>query len=173
MGSMEGAGSSFQINNIPIHLTERIEVYKVGTYRVWSRCLGGAINIVTKKTNRSYMDASYSYGSFNTHKTNVSLGHTLKNGFTFQVNAYQNYSDNDYKVKTKLLDLKTNTYSKEEHWFKRFHDNYHNEAIVSKIGIVNKPWATQLLFGATYSQEKADIQNANLLQIVYGGRKRK
>lgn len=171
---MEGAGSSFQINNIPIHLTERIEVYKgLVPIEFGADALGGAINIVTKKTNRSYIDASYSYGSFNTHKTNVSLGHTSKSGFTFQLNAYQNYSDNDYKVKTKLLNLKTNTYSKEEHWFKRFHDNYHNEAIVSKIGIVNKPWATQLLFGATYSQEKADIQNANLLQIVYGGRKRK
>ena len=64
---MEGAGSSFQINNIPIHLTERIEVYKgLVPIEFGADALGGAINIVTKKTNRSYMDASYSYGSFNT-----------------------------------------------------------------------------------------------------------
>ncbi|MDR1983522.1 MAG: TonB-dependent receptor plug domain-containing protein [Prevotellaceae bacterium] len=171
---MEGLGSSFQLNNMPVNLSERIEVYKgVVPVEFGSDALGGAINIVTKRTRSTYADVSYAYGSFNTHKSNVSFGHTTKNGFTFQLNAYQNYSDNNYKVKTKLLDVNNGTYSNEEFWFKRFHDNYHNEALIAKAGIVNKPWADRLLIGITLSQEKADIQNANIMQIVFGGKERK
>jgi len=171
---MDGSGSAFQINNIPVGMAERIEVYKgVVPIELGSDALGGAINIVTKSTSNTYVDASYSYGSFNTHKSNLALGHTTKEGIMFQLNAYQNYSDNNYKVKTQLLDLTTNTYSKEEYWFKRFHDTYHNEAIVGKIGIRDKVWATRFMLEMTYSQEKADIQNANLMKIVFGGKERR
>jgi hypothetical protein len=83
-------------------------------------------------------------------------------------------------VKTQLLNLTgnadgsfQNNFSKEEYWFRRFHDNYHNEAVVIKAGIVNKAWADRLLAGATLSREKADIQNANLMRIVFGGRERR
>ncbi len=54
---------------------------------------GGVINIVTEKQPRRWFaDASYSYGSFNTHKSYVHFGQALKNGFTYEVNAFQNYS---------------------------------------------------------------------------------
>lgn len=163
---MEGAGSSFQINNIPIGTAERIEVYKgVVPVELGADALGGAINIVTNQSSNTYLDASYSYGSFNTHKSTISMGYAAKNGLTFSFNAYQNYSDNNYKIKTQLLDLTTGNYSKEEYWFKRFHDTYHNEAIIAKAGIVNKPWATHLMIGITLSREKADIQHANLMKI--------
>jgi outer membrane receptor protein involved in Fe transport len=171
---MEGFGSSFQLNNMPVNLADRIEVYKgVVPIEFGSDALGGAINIVTRQTKNTYLDVSYSYGSFNTHKSNLSFGHTTAGGFTFQLNAYQNYSDNSYKVKTKLLDFETKNFSEEDYWFKRFHDNYHNEAVIAKAGVVNKVWADRLLLGITLSQEKADIQNANIMQIVYGGRERK
>ncbi|MDR0714760.1 MAG: carboxypeptidase-like regulatory domain-containing protein [Bacteroidales bacterium] len=170
---MEGFGASFQLNNIPVHLAERIEVYKgVVPIELGADALGGAINIVTRQTRNTYIDASYSYGSFNTHKSNLNAGHTTKNGFLFQLTAYQNYSDNSYKVKSQLLDLSTNGYSSEEYWFRRFHDNYHNEALIFRTGVVRKSWADRLLLSVTLSQEKADIQHANLMKIVYGGRER-
>jgi outer membrane receptor protein involved in Fe transport len=159
---------------MPVNLAERIEVYKgVVPVEFGSDALGGAINIVTKQAKNTWLDVSYSYGSFNTHKSNVSFGHTTQSGLVFQLNAYQNYSDNNYKVKTKLLNVETNQYSTEEYWFKRFHDNYHNEAVIAKVGAVNKVWADRFLIGITLSREKADIQNANLMQIVYGGKERK
>ena len=170
---MEGAGSSFQINNIPANLAERIEVYKgVVPVDFGGDSLGGAINIVTAKASNTYVDASYSYGSFNTHRTNVSFGYTGRCGFTFQLNAYQNYSDNDYKVKTQYTDVNTGAVSKDEQWFRRFHDKYHNEAVVAQIGVVNKSWADRMIFGVTYSREYAQIQNANLMKIVFGGKYR-
>jgi outer membrane receptor protein involved in Fe transport len=176
---MEGFGSSFQLNNMPVNLAERIEVYKgVVPVEFGSDALGGAINIVTRQSRNTYLDVSYSYGSFNTHKSNVSFGHTANSGFTVQLNAYQNYSDNSYKVKTHLLEFSEDGsgsvgFTQEEYWFKRFHDNYHNEAVIAKAGVVNKVWADRLLIGLTLSQEKADIQNANVMQIAYGGRERK
>jgi len=135
--------------------------------------LGGAINIVTAQRNASHLDASYSFGSFNTHRSNINFRHRASNGFTLSVSAYQNYSDNSYRVKTRLLDLETNSFSTEEYWFRRFHDNYHNETVTAKVGVTGKSWADRLLVGATYSREKADIQNANLMKIVYGGRLRR
>lgn len=171
---MESFGSSFRLNNIPVHVAERIEVYKgVVPIELGSDALGGAINIVTGQSRRTFVDASYSCGSFNTHKSNISFGHTTKNGFLMHLNVYQNYSDNNYKVKTRLLNLETNGYSQEEYWFRRFHDNYHNEAAIVKAGVVRKPWADRLQMELTVSKEKQDIQNANLMKIVFGGRERK
>lgn len=171
---MEGAGSSFQINNIPVSLARQIEVYKgVVPVDFGGDALGGAINIVTNRSAGTNVDASYSYGSFNTHRSSLNLGWTSKDGFTVQLNAYQNSSDNDYKVKTKYLNVQTNQYSDDEKWFKRFHDRYHNEAVIGKLGFVNRPWADRLLAGLSYTREYNQVQNANLMQIVFGGKLRK
>ncbi|MDR0680470.1 MAG: TonB-dependent receptor plug domain-containing protein [Dysgonamonadaceae bacterium] len=176
---IEGFGSSFRMENIPVTLADRIEVYKgVVPVELGSDALGGAINIVTKNISNTYLDASYSYGSFNTHKSNVNFGYTTKTGLVFQVNVFQNYSDNDYKVKTVILDVDSasagyNTNSKEEYWVRRFHDKYRNETLILKAGFLNKPWASRLMFGVTLNQENADIQNANLMKIAYGGREYK
>ena len=171
---MDGMGSAFQLNNIPVNLAERIEIYKgVVPIELGADALGGAINIITNSRNKSYADVSYSYGSFNTHKTSINLGHTAKNGFTVQLNAFQNYSDNNYRVFTKVLDLKDQNYSVDSAWVKRFNDKYHNETIIGKIGFMNTSWADQFLISTTLGQEYAGIQNAYLMRMAYGERYRK
>lgn len=171
---MEGAGSSFQINNIPITLAKQIEVYKgVVPVDFGGDALGGAVNIVTDKSAGTYVDASYSYGSFNTHKSSLNAGWTSRSGFRLQLSAYQNYSDNDYKVKTQYTDVNTGQVSKDEQWFRRFHDRYHNETVMAQAGIVGKRWADRLMVGMAWSHEYAQIQNANLMKIVFGGKLRK
>lgn len=94
------------------------------------------------------LDASYSYGSFNTHKSYVNFGQTFKNGFTYEINAFQNYSDNDYYVNAPVENFETGSIdrSKKER-VKRFNDTYHNEAVIGKLGIVDKKWADRLLLG--------------------------
>ena len=170
---MDGTSSSFGINNIPASLASRIEVYKgVVPVDFGGDALGGAINIVTDHSPHTYADVSYSYGSFNTHRSNVSLGWTGRKGLTIKLNAYQNYSDNNYKVKTQWTDLKTNAVSDNEAWFRRFHDQYHNEAVILQAGLVDKKWADKLILGLNYSHEYAQIQNANLMKIVFGGKYR-
>ncbi len=166
---MDAMSSAFQLNNLPINLAERIEVYKgVVPVNFGSDALGGAVNIVTKKTAGKYLDASYSYGSFNTHHTFVNTGITNKKGFTAQISAYQNYSDNDYYIDAKIKDFDTNLYSKTTQRVRRFHDVYHNETLIAKVGLVQKTYADQLLFGFTIGHVYDEIQNPAYINIAFG-----
>ncbi|ULT27896.1 TonB-dependent receptor plug domain-containing protein [Sphingobacterium sp. E70] len=150
---MDNFGSSFQLNNIPINFAERVEVYK-GVVPVWlgGDALGGAVNIVTKNDPGKYLDASYSYGSFNTHKTAVNAGYISNNGLTMTLSAFQNYSDNNYWVNVRTADFETGKYTKGRR--RRFHDAYRNETMVYNIGVSNKKYADQLLFGITLGENK-------------------
>ncbi|WP_314270912.1 TonB-dependent receptor [Capnocytophaga sputigena] len=171
---MNEANASFRINNIPAELIERIEIYKgVVPVTFGADALGGAINVVTRKSRYNYANLSYTFGSFNTHKSTLNLGQFLTDNISVELNAYQNYSDNSYKVFTEYLDLQTGTYSKEKRWFKRFHDRYHNEAIIGRVNIFDEKWADKLSFALNYSQEDKQLQNANLMQKVFGGKYRK
>ena len=171
----EGVGSSFGLNNIPVNFAERIEVYRgVVPVGFGTDAIGGVINIVTNKKRRTwFLDASYSYGSFNTHRSNVNFGQTFKNGFTYEVNAFQNYSDNDYYVDTPVKNLEQGYIDDAvvEH-VKRFNDTYHNEAVVAKVGVVDKPWADRLMLGFTYSHMYKDIQTGVRQTTVFGEKHR-
>ena len=172
----EGVGSSFGLNNIPINFAERIEVYKgVVPVGFGTDAIGGVINIVTqKRTDRWFLDASYSYGSFNTHKSYVNFGQTLRNGFTYELNAFQNYSDNNYHIYAPVENFETGSIDRSrKERVQRFNDTYHNEAIIGKIGVVEKRWADRLLFGFTYSHMYQDIQTGVRQEIVYGEKHRK
>lgn len=172
----EGVGSSFGLNNIPVNYAERIEVYKgVVPVGFGTDAIGGVINIITKKNrNKWFLDASYSYGSFNTHKSYVNFGQTFRSGLTYEINVFQNYSDNNYYVDTPVKDFTTGAINKKkiEH-VKRFHDTYHNEAVIGKIGFVDKKWADRLMFGFTYSHMYKDIQTGVRQEVVFGSKYRK
>ena len=171
----EGVGSSFGINNIPVNFADRIEVYRgVVPVGFGSDAIGGVINIVTpKRQRRWFLDASYSYGSFNTHKTSANFGQTFSNGLKYEINAFQNYSDNNYWVDAPVEDFATGGINKKklEH-VRRFNDTYHNEAIVGRIGVVNKPWADRLMAGFTYSHMYKEMQTGVRQEIVYGQKHR-
>ena len=171
----EGVGSSFGLNNIPVNFADRIEVYRgVVPVGFGSDAIGGVINIVTpRRQRRWFVDASYSYGSFNTHKSYVNFGQTLRNGFKYEINAFQNYSDNDYWIDSPVEDFQTGSIdnSLREH-VKRFNDTYHNEAVIARLGFVNKPWADRLLVGFNYSRMYKEMQTGVRQEIVYGQKHR-
>ena len=171
----EGVGSSFGINNIPVNFADRIEVYRgVVPVGFGADAIGGVINIVTpKRQRRWFLDASYSFGSFNTHKTYVNFGQTLSNGFKYEINAFQNYSDNSYRVDAPVEDFITGAINKNKlESVMRFNDIYHNEAVVARVGFVNKPWADRLMAGFTYSRMYKDMQTGVRQEIVYGQKHR-
>lgn len=171
----EGVGRSFGLNNIPVTFAERIEVYKgVVPVGFGTDALGGVINIVTSKKRRSwYGNVDYSYGSFNTHRTNVQWGQTLANGFFYDLHAFQNYSDNDYKVDVPVEDFATGRIDRtRKERVRRFHDAYHNEAFIGKFGWKGLSWADRLAFSLTLSNMGRDVQNGVRQEIVYGARRR-
>lgn len=175
----EGVGESFSLNNIPVNFAERIEVYKgVVPVGFGTDALGGVINIVTGKHPKGWsLDASYSYGSFNTHRSYAHFSSTMDCGLMFEVNAFQNYSDNNYWVDTPVEQFLENGLTKfdtsvEEH-VRRFNDTYHNEAVIGKIGVVEKKWADRLVFGLTYSNMYKEIQTGVVQKVVFGQKHRK
>lgn len=175
----EGVGESFSLNNIPVNFADRIEVYKgVVPVGFGTDALGGVINIVTNKHPKGWsLDASYSYGSFNTHRSYANFSYTSANGLMFDLNAFQNYSDNSYWVDTPVEQFLENGLTKfdtsvEEH-VRRFHDTYHNEAVIGKIGVVDKKWADRLVIGFTYSNMYKEIQTGVVQKVVFGQKHRK
>lgn len=176
----EGVGQSFGLNNIPVTYADHIEVYRgVVPVEFGTDAIGGVINVVTKKTARRwYLDASYSYGSFNTHKSNVDFGQYFKNGLTYEINFFQNYSDNNYQidatgVKHFLEGGGSQQNAKKTERVERLHDAYHNEALVVKLGVLNKSWADRLMLSATLSQSYKEIQTDTRQTVAFGERHRK
>ncbi len=170
---MDNFGSSFQINNIPINIAERVEVYK-GVVPMWlgSDALGGAINIVTADRYRNYADVSYSYGSFNTHRSVVNAAATHKNGLTLQLSAFQNYSDNNYKMDILAADIYTGQYNQGK-TIRRFNDTYHNETVIANVGVLDKGYADKLLFGITLGQNYKEMQTGARPEAVFGAMHRR
>ncbi len=171
----EGVGSSFGLNNIPVNFADRIEIYRgVVPVGFGADAIGGIINIVTPRRQRKwFMDASYSYGSFNTHKSYVNFGQTLRNGFKYEINAFQNYSDNNYKVDVPVEDFTTGSLdTKTLYRVNRFNDKYHNEAVMAKLGFVNKSWADRILMGINYSHMYQEVQTGVRQKIVFGQKHR-
>ena len=176
----EGAGTAFDINNIPVNFAERIEVYKgVVPVGFGTDALGGVINIVTNKRRRSWhLDASYSYGSFNTHKSYTNFGQTFRNGLMYEINAFQNFSDNDYYIDNYITEfgddgITENTDRNKIYHVRRFNDQFHNEAIIGKVGLVDKKWADRLMLGFTFSNFYKEIQTGVYQYIVFGEKHRK
>jgi hypothetical protein len=71
-----------------------------------------------------------------------------------------------------VLDLNTLVFSPDEKKVRRFHDTYHNEALIAKVGVVGKKFADRLLLSVTLGKDRADIQNSNIQKIVFGERYR-
>ena len=134
---IDSYGSSFTLNNIPVNMAERIEVYKgVVPVELGSDALGGAVNIITNQSVKRYVDASYSFGSFNTHRAAVNTRFTSKKGFVTNINAFGNYTDNSYKV-TATTSNPDGTFNPERE-YKHFHDGYKSGAIIAEFGVKGK-----------------------------------
>lgn len=180
----EGTGTGLSLNNLPINYAERIEVYKgVVPVKFGADAIGGVVNIVTKKhINRFSVDASYSFGSFNTHKSHLNVSHKLKNGLMYEINAFQNYSDNSYYidnwVRTFTVNedgtVTKNPVDKEDvQRVKRFNDCFHNEAVIAKVGVRDKKWADRFMVGMSYSHFYKEIQTGVYQEIVFGQKHRR
>ena len=165
---MDNFGSSFNLANFSANIAERVEVYKgVLPVSLGADALGGAVNIVTR-VNANYLEATYSVGSFNTHKVSLAGAYTnTGTGFTFRANAFFNYSDNDYKVYAPIVDLSTGR-SLGDAWVKRFNDAYYSAGLKMETGVIAKPWADQLLVGVILSGNDKHIQTGATMDAVYG-----
>ena len=96
-----GQFSNFvNLDDVPTDMIERVEIYKgIVPYRLGGDALGGAVNVVVKDYPPRYLDASYEYGSFNTHRFNtVFKRHHEKTGIEWGMGGLYIHSDNDYEM---------------------------------------------------------------------------
>ena len=166
-------GSSFSLNSIPPSMIENIEVYKgVVPGHLADDTLGGVINIVMKKGGKSNLNASVSYGSFNTFQANANgLYRFDKSGFTIKASGFHNYSDNDYKVwGGSVVHIEVDG-SETPITAKRFYDAYRSTGGIIQIGYTDVKWADQFFIGITGSDDYKEVQHgAFMTKHPYKGR---
>jgi outer membrane receptor protein involved in Fe transport len=172
---MESFGGGLSLNNIPVNLAERIEVYKgvVPAY-LGSDALGGAVNIVTKGKGGNKLDASYSVGSFNTHRAAIAGSYTApKSGITMNVSSYYNYSDNNYymrnnpKANVKLQVIEDGKFVVKDK-LRRFHDGFESYMGQIELGVSNKKWADVFVLGLTHTNTFNERQTGATQDKVIG-----
>ena len=161
-------GSSFSLNSIPPSMIKNIEVYKgVVPGHLADDALGGAINIVLHNSTKTHFNASVSYGSFNTIQSNVNgLYRFDKSGFTVKASAFNNYSDNDYKIWGGQVKVTGLGGEQTPITARRFNDAYRSTGGVAQVGFTNVKWADQFLIGFTGSNDYKEIQHGAFVTIM-------
>lgn len=166
-------GSSFNLNSIPPSMIKNIEVYKgVVPGHLSTDAVGGAINIILKKDATNNLNASASYGSFNTFQTAINGAYRIdESGFTVKASAFHNYSDNDYKISGRtIVDIAPNGVQTPI-TARRFNDAYRSTGGMAQVGFTNVKWADQFLVGVTVSDEYKEVQHGTFVTISpYKGR---
>lgn len=167
-------GSSFNLNNIPPALIDRIEVYKgVLPSHLSGDLLGGAINIVLKKgAAANNLSAAISYGSFNTLQADFSGQYrNPKNGFTAKASGFFTDTDNNYKQWGKFSKyIEPNGVVVRNYRTKRFFDGYRTGGGRLELGFTDVNWADDLLIGYTFSDAYKEIQHGWTMGTPYMGR---
>lgn len=138
------------INDIPVEMIDRIEIYKgIVPAKFGGSAVGGAVNIVIKEYPPKYLDVNYSYGSFNTHKASVvSKMNIAPKGIEFGLGGFYNYSDNNYKMKSPFQEGLTIT---------RDHDKF-KKAVVGGSFKARKWWFDLVEFEPIFIRTYKDVQ---------------
>lgn len=171
---LSSIGNGVSLSNLPINIIDRVEIYKgVVPIDLGSDALGGAINIITKKNVKKYLDISYGIGSFNTYKGDFNAQFIdSKTGIFIRPTFGINYSKNNYMMKgVEVWNSSTSEFEKID--VKRFHDDYFSVFGQLNIGVNNKRWTDLFSVSGTLSSIDNELQMGTVQNIVYGMAKRK
>ena len=141
---------AFSLDEIPIDIIERIEVYKsIIPARFGCDGLGGAVNIVTKEFSTDYLDASYELGSYQTHKGSVfSRKNFPKSGILLGAGGYYTSAKNDYSFRVP---------ERENLLVKRDHDRFRSYMLKGKVAFT-KLWFDEISTEFGYYNRFNEIQ---------------
>lgn len=170
---MDTKGEGVNLDNIPLNTVERVELYKgvVPAY-LGADALGGAVNIITKRQQHNYIDASYGGGSFNTHTADINAQLTVPGSkIVVRPTLSLSSSDNSYTMKD------VEVWSEEESKYilankRRFHDKYFSLFTQLEFRVTDLCWADWISLSASYSKVNKDIQTGAMQNKVYGDAER-
>lgn len=167
-------GSSFNLNNIPPAMIERIEVYKgVLPSHLTGDYVGGAINVVLKKdASRNNATVAMSYGSFNTYNADASIIlRDKKTGLSFRGSGFYTYSDNSYEMWGKFAKYTDrNGILIRDFRAKRFNNTYKSIGGRFEAGFTDVKWADQFFLGYNISDTYNEIPHGTTTGQPYVGR---
>ena len=167
-------GQSFNLNNIPPAMIDRIEVYKgVLPSHLTGDYVGGAINVIMKKdASSNNITAAASYGSFNTFQSDLGmLYRDQKTGLTARAFGAYTYTDNSYEMWGKFAkitgpDLKVRRYQR----FTRFNNEYKSISGRFELGFTDVKWADNFFLGYNVSDTYREIPHGTTMAQAYVGR---
>ena len=160
-------GGGLQLNTIPIDALERIDVYKgVMPVAIGTDALGGGINLVPARKSLDYLQTSYTFGSFNTHRLTLNANKNISDKLAISTLSYFNYSDNNYKMRdiisateVTLPDGNIVAGPEEVIDVERFNDRHISGYLEAGIKLRNLSWADRLEFVSSYAHRDDEIQH--------------
>ncbi len=162
----DNLGETRGLNIFPVEQLERLEVYKgVLPVDLGADALGAAINLVTRKEREDYIDASFAYGSFGTHRINLLGKKYLSNHLFVALQSSINFAKNNYSVEVEIPDSLGNPKAVS---VRRFHDDYRNYNVKADIGFTSLRWADQLTFSIVKASLFDELQHTLVMQQPYG-----
>lgn len=154
-------GAAYDINYISQGIIQNIEIYK-GTIPVkfGSDGLGGLINITTRQKNSEYLDASYSYGSWNTHQANFSANRRFgeNDRFNISLDAFYTYSDNNYFMEDVDV-FEEDGVNITKGRGRRFNDSFESRLAKASVGARNLSWADDFQIFSAISKIDKGVQH--------------
>ncbi len=166
-------GASINLENIPVNTVNRVEIYKgVVPTHLGADALGGAVNIITTNKKNNYIDASYGFGSFNTHKINLTAKYVFgKSDIIIQPTFGYIYSKNNYTVKdVEVWNDNVAKFVKADR--KRFHNDYLSIIGQVDVGIRDKKWTDAFFISTSYTKTNKKLQTGSTQKVVYGNAER-
>ncbi len=166
---MSTMGSGIDLSNFPLNTIDRIEVYKgVVPAHLGGDALGGAINIITKRERRDFLNMSASAGSFNTYRTEANAQVCVsKADLIIRPQLSYDYSRNNYKMYG--IEVWNSTNKRYESTTReRFHDRYESLQGQVDVGVEKKKWADHFFVGIGYSDTHKQLQTGATQNIVIG-----
>ncbi len=170
---LDSKGIGLTLSNLPVSMIDHVEIYK-GVVPTWlnSDVLGGAVNIVTNRKKKNYLDISYGLGSYHTHKADINGQYVFKNGLTLRPTLGVNYSKNDYMMRdVEVWDESVRKYLPQDR--RRFHDDYLSLFGQLEVGVTDKSWADEFFVYLSYNKVNKDLQTGQVQTRVIGMADRK
>lgn len=169
-------GTGLQLNTIPVDALERIEVFKgVIPVDVGTDALGGGINIVPANQEYDNLNASYTFGSFNTHRVTLNATRNLSEKFSISTLSFFNYSDNDYtmrdieSVTERNINGSVITGADEVIDARRFHDRHSSGYFEAAFTLKDLKWADRLQYAPFFSFNDDEIQHGAFISNSAAG----
>ena len=166
---LDAKGSGVTLSNLPVNLIERVEIYKgVIPASFGSDALGGAVNIITSRHRRNYLDFSYGAGSFHTHKADFRAQYTGKRtGLIIRPVVSAHYSKNDYLMRdVKVRNEERTAFIITD--LPRFHDGYLSLFGQIEAGFSGRKWADDFFVSASASKVDKEVQTGATQSYVVG-----